>query len=39
MEFKIQNLGYINDAAIEIGDFTIICGFNNTGKTYLSYAL
>ncbi len=39
MEFKIQNLGYIDDAAIEIGDFTIICGFNNTGKTYLSYAL
>ncbi len=39
MKFEIQNLGYIDDAVIEIGDFTIVCGYNNTGKTYLSYAL
>jgi predicted ATPase len=39
MKFKINNLGYIDNATIELGDLTVICGFNNTGKTYLSYAL
>lgn len=39
MKFKINNLGYFNKASIELGDLTVICGFNNTGKTYLSYAL
>jgi len=39
MKFKINNLGYIDKSTIELGDLTVICGFNNTGKTYLSYAL
>jgi predicted ATPase len=39
MKFGIKNLGPIKEANIEIGDLTIICGKNNTGKTYLTYAL
>ena len=37
--FKFRNLGPIKDAALEIGDLTIITGRNNTGKTYLVYTL
>jgi AAA15 family ATPase/GTPase len=36
---KIQKLGVINEAEMDVGDLTIICGYNNTGKTYVSYAL
>ena len=39
MKFGIKNLGPIKAASIELGDLTIICGKNNTGKTYLTYAL
>lgn len=39
MKYNISNLGYIDKATIELGDLTVICGLNNTGKTYLSYAL
>lgn len=39
MKFGIKNLGPINDANIEIGDLTIICGKNNVGKTYFTYSL
>lgn len=39
MKIKVKNLGPIDEAEFELGDFTIICGNNNTGKTYLSYAL
>lgn len=39
MKFGIKNLGPIKEANIELGDLTIICGKNNTGKTYLTYAL
>jgi predicted ATPase len=39
MKFKFENLGVIKEAEIEIGNLTVICGKNNTGKTYLSYAV
>lgn len=39
MKFKINNLGPIKEADINLGDLTIICGKNNCGKTYLTYAL
>ncbi|MBS0351697.1 MAG: AAA family ATPase, partial [Proteobacteria bacterium] len=39
MKVQIQNLGPLSQAEFELGDFTIICGKNNTGKTYATYAL
>ena len=37
--FQFKNVGPVNDADLELGDFTIIAGRNNTGKTYLAYTL
>ena len=39
MKFGIKNLGPIKEADIELGDLTIICGKNNSGKTYLTYSI
>lgn len=39
MKIHFKNLGAIKQADFELGDFTIICGSNNTGKTYATYAL
>jgi predicted ATPase len=39
MKIKIKNLGVLKQAEFTLGDLTIICGGNNTGKTYASYAL
>lgn len=39
MRFEFENLGPIRKAGLEIGDLTIIAGRNNTGKTYIAYAL
>ncbi|CCI19788.1 conserved hypothetical protein [Microcystis aeruginosa PCC 9807] len=39
MKVKIKNLGILKQAEFSLGDFTIICGRNNTGKTYATYAL
>jgi predicted ATPase len=39
MQFEFKNLGTIKEAQLEMGDLTIICGENNTGKTYLTYAV
>ena len=39
MLIKLKNLGPLKQAQFEIGDMTIICGPNNTGKTYATYAL
>lgn len=39
MKFQIRNLGPVRHARLETGDLTIICGKNNTGKTYLTYAI
>ena len=35
----MTNLGPLRQAEFEMGDMTIICGSNNTGKTYATYAL
>ena len=34
-----KNLGPIKNAEIELNDLTIIAGKNNSGKTYISYAI
>ena len=37
MKFTIENLGPIKKAPMEFGKLTILCGKNNTGKTYVTY--
>lgn len=39
MEISIQNLGPIRQASFSLGDITLLCGPNNSGKTYATYAL
>ena len=39
MKFKFENLGLLNEAELELSNLTIICGENNTGKTYATYAI
>ena len=39
MIFEFKNLGSIKEAQIEMGNLTVICGKNNTGKTYLTYVV
>ena len=39
MKISIKNLGVIKQADFTLGELTIICGRNNTGKTYATYAL
>jgi hypothetical protein len=39
MKVQIENLGPLKQAEFSLGDLTIICGANNTGKTYATYAL
>jgi predicted ATPase len=39
MKIKVKNLGVLKQAEFTLGDLTIICGYNNTGKTYATYAL
>ncbi len=39
MKIHLKNLGPLKDAEFELGDFTIICGDNNNGKTYATYGL
>ena len=39
MKVEIRNLGILRRAEFSLGELTIICGANNTGKTYASYAL
>ncbi|MCV6638628.1 AAA family ATPase [Candidatus Albibeggiatoa sp. nov. NOAA] len=40
MKFTFKNLGiFEKETTLELGDLTIICGQNNTGKTYASYAI
>ena len=38
MKLSIKNLGPLKQAEFELGELTIICGNNNTGKTYATYA-
>jgi energy-coupling factor transporter ATP-binding protein EcfA2 len=39
MKISIKNLGVLENAEYELGDLTVVCGKNNTGKTYAAYAL
>ena len=39
MNIRIKNLGILKHAEFSLGDLTILCGKNNTGKTYATYAL
>lgn len=39
VRIKIRNIGVLKQAEFDLGDLTIICGKNNTGKTYATYAL
>ena len=39
MKFLVKNLGPLKQAEFELGELTIICGNNNTGKTYATYAV
>lgn len=38
MKFTITNLGPIKNASLSTGLLTIVCGKNNTGKSYLLYS-
>ena len=38
MRIVMKNLGPLRQAEFSLGDLTIICGRNNTGKTYATYA-
>ncbi|WP_419163377.1 AAA family ATPase [Candidatus Palauibacter sp.] len=39
MRFGFHHIGPVDAAEITLGDLTIIAGRNNTGKTYVTYAL
>lgn len=39
MKVSLKNIGALKQAEFTLGDLTIICGTNNTGKTYATYAL
>ena len=39
LKIRVKNLGILKHAEFLLGDLTIICGENNTGKTYATYAL
>ncbi len=39
MYIKLKNIGVMRQAVFEPGNMTIICGQNNTGKTYATYTL
>lgn len=39
LKVRLRNLGILKHAEFTLGDLTIICGKNNTGKTYAAYAL
>lgn len=39
MKFQFTSLGAIDEATIELAPLTVICGLNNTGKTYVTYAI
>jgi hypothetical protein len=39
MKLTFENLGALDRGTIELADLTIVCGENNTGKTYVTYAV
>ena len=36
---RLKNIGILKQAEFSLGDLTLICGENNTGKTYATYVL
>ena len=36
---RLKNIGILKQAEFSLGDLTLICGENNTGKTYIAYTL
>lgn len=36
---QLKNIGILKQAEFSLGDLTLICGENNTGKTYIAYTL
>ena len=39
LKIELRNLGILKHAEFSLGDLTVLCGKNNTGKTYATYAL
>lgn len=39
MHFYFEKLGLLDCIDVELSDLTLICGENNTGKTYATYAI
>ena len=39
MKFSFENLGPISHGDLELANLTVVCGMNNTGKTYLTYTI
>ncbi len=39
MRIELKDIGTLYKADFEVGDLTLICGENNTGKTYAAYSL
>jgi len=39
MKIMFEKLGALDRGGLEIADLTIVCGENNTGKTYVTYAV
>lgn len=39
MKIDFKNFGCIDEGSIELNDFTLFCGKNNSGKTYAMYSI
>jgi predicted ATPase len=39
VKFRLKNIGLVENSEICLNDLTIICGQNNTGKTYITYSI
>ncbi len=39
MKIQLENIGVFKETEFELADLTVICGGNNTGKTYAAYSL
>ena len=39
MKISFENLGAAEYGEIELANLTIVCGENNTGKTYITYLI
>ena len=39
VKFRLKNIGLLYDEVVELNNFTLICGQNNTGKTYITYSI